>query len=136
MQYLLETYPRSATSDALAACTAAGMAAERVENGRMSPSLALNFKDLTMDRYKHHMDGIFIRQFIITCIYESVNLGRDKGQESPDSFASDDTELLLNTVPDKTRGFKGKRSCDNYESYNAPPCNGKRSGMEMFYAYI
>ncbi|XP_039258304.2 uncharacterized protein LOC120334857 isoform X1 [Styela clava] len=69
-----DTQPeRTAAGDALAAVTATMHAAERVMRDKnMSPSVALNLRDLTMDRYQKHMEG-----------------------ESPRSLDSDSTEFLL-----------------------------------------
>lgn len=49
---------RSPVSDALAASNASSLAGSRLAKDRsLSPSAALNIRDLTMDRYQQHMNG-------------------------------------------------------------------------------
>jgi len=49
---------RSLKCGAVAASMASSLAAGRLNKDRsLSPSVALNFRDLTMDRYKQHLEG-------------------------------------------------------------------------------
>lgn len=49
---------RTSAGDALAAVTATMQAADRVMKDKsISSSVALNLRDLTMDRYQKHMEG-------------------------------------------------------------------------------
>lgn len=102
---------RTAAGDALAAVTATTHAVDRMVGDRtMSPSVALNLRDLTMDRYQKHMEG-----------------------ESPRSLASDNTECLLKPYSSKRESCaRNVHDSDEDEEFNESTggrmLNGKRSG--------
>nr|XP_026692823.1 uncharacterized protein LOC100175371 isoform X2 [Ciona intestinalis] len=74
---------RSPVTDAMAASTASSLAASRLTKDRsISPSAALNIRDLTMERYNQHMDG----------------------PDSPRSIDSDCTEVLLKPMGSQVNG--------------------------------
>ena len=48
---------------------ASSFAASRLKRDRsLSPNVALNFRDLTMDRYNKHMEGMFLGGYEVTIL--------------------------------------------------------------------